>query len=270
MASIEGPAARQATVISRDGTRIACWLSGGGPPLVLLHGTGGDHTRWGPVLAGFQEHFTVCAVDRRGRGGSGDSGSYSIEREFEDVAAVVDSFDETVNLLGHSYGGICALEASLLTNNLRRLVLYEPPAVPSGVYPPGFIERLESLIHRGKREEALVAFMTEVVKLPEAEVEMMRALPAWQGRIAAAHTLAREARVDESYKLDPRRLASMSVPTLILQGGDSPSFLTLSNQAVHAALPNSRIVVMPGQQHVAMDTATELFVAEVLSFLLES
>jgi pimeloyl-ACP methyl ester carboxylesterase len=270
MASIEEPAGHQTTVTSKDGTQIACWLSGGGPPLVLVHGTSADHVRWQPVLPAFQEHFTVCAVDRRGRGGSGDSDSYSIEREFEDVATVVDSFDETVNLLGHSYGGLCALEASLLTKNLRRLVLYEPPAVPAGVYPPGFIERLEALIDRGKREEALVAFMTEVVKLREPEVELMRALPAWEGRIAAAHTLPREARVDESYKLDPIRLASMSVPTLILQGGESPSFLTLSNQSVHAALPNSRIAVMPGQQHVAMDTATDLFVAEVLSFLLET
>ncbi len=211
----------------------------------------------------------VCAIDRRGRGGSGDSDTYLIEREFDDVAAVVDSFDEAVNLLGHSYGGLCALEASLLSKNLRRLVLYEPPAVPAGVYPPGFVERLEALIDQRRREEALVAFMTEVVKLPEAQVELMRGLPAWQGRIAAAHTLPREARVDESYKLDPTKFASMSVPTLILQGGDSPSFLVLSNQAVHAALPSSRIVEMPGQQHVAMDTATELFVAEVLSFLLE-
>jgi pimeloyl-ACP methyl ester carboxylesterase len=259
----------QTSVTSKDGTPIACWVSGEGPPLVLVHGTSADHVRWGPVLPAFQEHFTVCAVDRRGRGGSGDAGSYSIEREFEDVAAVADAFDEPVNLLGHSYGGLCALEASLLTKNLRRLVLYEPPAVPAGVYPPGFVERLEALIDQGKREEALVAFMTEVVRLPEAELELMHGLPAWQGRIAAAHTLPREARVDESYKLDPTRFASMSVPTLILQGGDSPSFLVLSNQAVHAALPSSRIVVMPGQQHVAMDTATDLFVAEVLSFLLE-
>jgi pimeloyl-ACP methyl ester carboxylesterase len=247
MATIGRSVGHQTTVTSKDGTQIACWLSGTGPPLVLVHGTTADHVRWGPVLPAFQEHFMVCAIDRRGRGGSGDSDTYAIEREFDDVAAVVDSFDETVNLLGHSYGGVCALEASLLTKNLRRLVLYEPPAVPAGVYPPGFVERLESLIDRGKREEALVAFMTEVVKLPKSELELMRGLPAWQGRLAAAHTLPREARVDESYELDPRRFASMSVPNLILEGGESPSFLALSNQAVHAALPNSRIVVMPGR-----------------------
>jgi pimeloyl-ACP methyl ester carboxylesterase len=102
----------QEIVTSKDGTRIACFRSGEGPPLVLVHGTAADHGRWRPVLPAFEERFTVCAVDRRGRGGSGDSDDYAIEREFEDVAAVVDSLGEPVNLLGHSYGALCALEAS--------------------------------------------------------------------------------------------------------------------------------------------------------------
>ena len=97
---------------SKDGMPIAHLCSGEGPPLVLVHGTAADHGRWAPLLLAFEERFTVCAVDRRGRGDSGDSDDYAIAREFENVTAVVDSVGEPANLLGHSYGALCALEAA--------------------------------------------------------------------------------------------------------------------------------------------------------------
>jgi pimeloyl-ACP methyl ester carboxylesterase len=106
---------------------------------VLVHGTSADHSRWAPVLPAFEQRYTVCAVDRRGRGGSGDSRDFVMEREFEDVAAVVDSFREPVILLGHSYGGLCALEAALLSRNVRALVIYEPAYDPE-ISSPGVIE----------------------------------------------------------------------------------------------------------------------------------
>ena len=99
---------------------IAYRRSGEGPPLVLVHGTAADHSRWRPVLPALEERFTVHAIDRRGRGGSGDSDGYAVEREFEDIAAMVDSLGESVNVLGHSYGGLLALEAALLTRNVRQ------------------------------------------------------------------------------------------------------------------------------------------------------
>ena len=99
------------TVTSADGTSIAYERGGRGPPLVLVHGTTADHTRWDPLRPDFEEHFTVYAIDRRGRGGSGDAAHYELEREFEDVATVVESIDEPVNLLGHSHGALCSLEA---------------------------------------------------------------------------------------------------------------------------------------------------------------
>jgi len=131
----------QETVTSVDGTPIVYWRSGEGPPLVLVHGASADHSRWTPVLPAFEQRFTVYAVDRRGRGGSGDSDDYTIEREFEDVAAVVDSLGEPANLLGHSYGALCALEAALLTRNVRKLVLYEPGINVAGaeIYTPGLL-----------------------------------------------------------------------------------------------------------------------------------
>src|SRR5687768_14900680 len=117
------------TVTSRDRTRIAFWHRGSGPPLLLVHGATASHaTTWRLVLPELERRFTVYAMDRRGRGGSGDAVEYHIQREAEDVVAVIQSIDAPVNLLGHSYGGLCAIEAALLTNRIQRLLLYE--AVP--------------------------------------------------------------------------------------------------------------------------------------------
>jgi pimeloyl-ACP methyl ester carboxylesterase len=115
------------TVASADGTQLAVWKSGEGPPLVLVHGATADHSRWAPALPALEEHFTVYNFDRRGRGKSGDAADYALEREYEDVVAVVESAGTEVNLLGHSHGGVCALEAALLSDRIRKLVLYEPP-----------------------------------------------------------------------------------------------------------------------------------------------
>jgi pimeloyl-ACP methyl ester carboxylesterase len=213
----------QQSVTSKDGTPIAYWTSGNGPPLVLVHGTPADHTRWHPVLPAFEQHFSVCAVDRRGRGGSGDpEDDYAIEREFEDISAVVDSLGEPTILLGHSYGALCALEAALLTTNVRTLVLYEPGIEVAGeqIYPQEVIERLEALLEVGDRE-GVVTFMREVAGLP----------------------------------------------TLLLSGGESPAALRKAAEAVEETLSDSRIVVMAGQGHAAMDTGTDLFQTEVLRFV---
>jgi len=259
----------QERAISKDGTTIAYWRSGEGPPLILVHGTSADHSRWRPVLPAFEEHFTVYAVDRRGRGDSGDSEDYSIEREFEDVATLVDSLGEPVNLLGHSYGAVCALEAALLTRNVRKLVLYEPGMNVTGeqIYPPGFIDRLDALLDAGDRDAVISTMFRELVGMPQEEVEYLRLLPAWQERVKAAHTVPRELRADEAYRFDPERFGDLGVPTLVLEGGGSPAFLKAADKAVNEALPNCRIVVMPGQGHAAMDTGTDLFTTEVVRFL---
>ncbi len=257
------------TLTSKDGTSIAYQRGGEGSPLMLVHGTSADHSRWKPVLPAFEEHFTVCAVDRRGRGGSGDSEAYSIEREFEDVAAVVDSLREPVNLLGHSYGALCALEAALLTSNVRKLVLYEPGMNVTGeqIYPPGFIDRLDALLKAGDRDGVISTMFRDLVEMPQEEVEYLRSLPAWQERVKAAHTVPRELRADEHYHFVSERFKDLSAPTLMLEGSDSPAFLKAADKAVDEVLPNCRIVGMAGQGHAAMDTATDLFTTEVIRFL---
>ena len=257
-------------VRSKDGTLIACERSGTGPALVLVHGTSADHTRWKLVLPMLEKKFTVYAVDRRGRGQSGDSAVYSIEREYEDIAAVVDSIQEPVNLLGHSYGALICLEAALRVSNLNKLILYEP-ALSTGAafYPPSLRTRIQDLIDSGNREEALILFFHEIVGLSEKQIAAFRKEPEWADRLMAAHTIPREFVADD-YILDPRRFGNLNVPTMLLQGSESPDFLRTATQIVHSALPNSRLVTMSGQQHIAMGTAPKMFVHLVTQFLTES
>ena len=253
-------------VVSTDGTPIAVWRSGDGPPLVLVHGATADHSRWAPVLPALQERFTVLAIDRRGRGRSGDAATYTIEREFEDVAAVVAWAGKHVDVLGHSYGAVCALEAARLTDRIARLVLYEAP-VGFVQTPSHVVDRLRALLDAGERDELLALFMREVAGLPREQVELLRSLPAWRARLAAAHTIPREELANRQYVFDPDRFRTLHVPTLLLQGGDSPDAFRAASRALQAALPDGRIAVMPGQRHAAMDTGTDLFLAETLTFL---
>src|SRR5512135_2378968 len=140
---------------SKDGTPIACWHTGRGTPVLLVHGTTADHHMWTPVLPALERRFSMYAMDRRGRGESGDAGTYSVEREREDVAAVIDSIGGAVDVIGHSYGAFCALEAARLTPHVHRLVLYEAP-LPLGrkFWSSEFSLRLQALLDAGDREQA--------------------------------------------------------------------------------------------------------------------
>ena len=253
-------------IASEDGTPIAFWRSGSGPPLVLVHGAAADHTRWDPVVPALEERFTVLAVDRRGHGQSGDAEEYAIEREYEDLAAVVEAAGENVDVVGHSHGGVCAVEAALLTDRIRSLVLYEPP-MGFLATPPEVVERLATLLDAGERDELVAYFMREVAGLSVEQVELLRTLPPWESRIAVAHTIPREERASSAYEFDADRFRSLETPTLFLLGGESPPPFQAAADALAEALPECRVVVMPGQGHAAIDTGTELFIAEILSFL---
>lgn len=255
---------------SKDGTVIGFWQSGSGPPLLLVHGTTADHSRWSPISPRFEQHFTVYAMDRRGRGGSGDSPDYALMREAEDVAAVVEAIGEPVFTLGHSYGGVCSLEASLLTDKISRLILYEPP-IPTGLpqYPSGVPDRLQTLIDSGRLEAALEVFFKEVVRMPEHELQAYRQLPVWKVRVQLAPTIPREMTIDRTYRFDTEKFADFQIPTMLLLGGNSPPLFQQAIELVDSTLPNSQVVILPGQQHIAMDTDPGLFAKEVLGFLLE-
>ncbi len=251
--------------ISRDGTTIGFRRSGNGPGLVLLHGTSADASRWEPLLPQLEAVATVYAVDRRGRGASDDGLAYSLEAEAYDVVAVIDAVGSPVDVLGHSYGALCAVEAARLTDGIRRLVLYEPALVDTA--PPGFNDRLEELTRAGRREDAVTMLLREGAGLTEEQLAQVRALPSWTGRVAAAHTIAREQRVEEAYRFDPARFDDVRVPTLMLTGTESPREMAASTQMLASALPDVRVRQLDGQGHVAMLTAPDLFLREVLGFL---
>ena len=172
-------------VTSEDGTRIGLWVSGEGPPLVMVHGAMADHTTLALVAPLLEPHFTVYALDRRGRGASGDAPTYSVEHEYADVAIVVDAVagrtGGPVSLYGHSYGATCALGSALRTSNIYRLALYEPALRGVFDYPPGFLDRLSALVAAGEAEQAVELAYRERVGLTPAQLEAMRAMPSSHG-----------------------------------------------------------------------------------------
>lgn len=240
--------------------------------MVVVHGTTADHTRWAPLLPYLEPHLTVHAMDRRGRGGSGDGAAYAVEREYEDVAEVVADVarrsGEQVVLLGHSFGGLCAYGAALRSDDLRGLILYEGFYLPDPTVvamPEGIAERIDELVASGDRQGALEVFFREVVGMPDDEFERYSSLPAWQARLQAAHTLTRESNSLEAF--DPEEARQIDVPTLLLVGGESPDWAREASRTVAAALPDASVQVLEGQRHVAIDMVPEEFAHEVLTFV---
>jgi pimeloyl-ACP methyl ester carboxylesterase len=257
-------------VRSKDGTLIALECTGAGPSLIMVHGGIGDRTRWTPMFPLLSSRFTVCAMDRRGRGASGDSPNYSLKKEAEDIAAVVNSRPGKVFVLGHSYGGVVALEATFLTKRISKLILYEPPLQDPSAPLRAFAEEIEKLIEAGERERAVTTFLEKVVKLSSSEVEGMRSRPSWPDLVATIESQPRQMRALAAYKFDPGRMRTVRMPTLLLTGSETISpYLKHAISSLHVALPNPTFVVLEGQQHNAMDTGRRQLAETIAKFLLE-
>ena len=274
-------------VASRDSTSIAWFETDEGrpvptpprPPLLLIHGATADHTTFRVVGPMFATRRRVVAMDRRGRGASGDAPAgtpYAVQREYDDVAAVVEAIagrvGGVVDVLGHSFGGRVALGAAPLTSRIGRLVVYESAPAPAGMSfdRPGLVERLAELEAAGDRVELMRAFMTEVVGMTVDELAAYEANPVWPIRLAAAHTLVREltAEAGDGDGAAIRRLGgAVRVPVLQLLGGESRAVFAAGTEALDRALPDGRIVVLPGQKHAAHHGDPDRFVAEVERFL---
>ena len=266
--------ALQSRVTSPDGTPIAYWSTGKGDPLVLVHGAPADHTRWQPLLPYLEPHFTVHAVDRRGRGGSGDAAGYAFESEFEDIATVVDAIAEaagtTVSLYGHSLGGMVVFGAAILTSNVRRLVLYEgwPLPDPSALaLPAGLAERMDERLAAGDRDAVVELLFRGLEDLSDEDMAAFKAAPSWAGRVAAAHTITRELRGAMTVRLDPASARTIAVPTLLITGENSPDPARPSIEAVAAVLGDAYVLELAGEEHVADVLEPERFASHIVPFL---
>jgi pimeloyl-ACP methyl ester carboxylesterase len=256
-------------VTSKDGTSIAMECAGAGPSLIIVHGGIGDRTRWKPLFPLFAPHFTVCAMDRRGHGESGDSSEYTLQKGAEDVEAVVNSRPGPVFVLGHSIGGVNALEAAFLTDKISKLVLYEPPLQDRS--HSAVATKMESMIRAGDREQALVTFLQEIVMISPSELAAMKARPSWPGRVAGVGKQIREIRAFEEYRFDPKRMTTLKAPTLLLTGSKTASpDLKRAIDVLITTLPSRSLFVFEGQEHNAMDTVPQQFAEVVTKFLLNT
>lgn len=237
---------------------------GQGPPMVLVHGGTADRTRWAPVVPLLAQRCTVHAMDRRGRGGSGDHPDYDIRREGEDVAAVVEAVGPDVFLVGHSYGALCSLEAALVTDAIGRIVLYEPPAATPGRQVADASVRA-ALRAAATPEDLLATFFRGALHLTDTQIDDMRGTPVWQARLAAAPTIVREIEVVEVFDISAR-LSAITVPVRLLLGTESPAYFRPAAEAIAAQLPAAEIVSLDGQAHLAINEDPLQFVEKVVSF----
>jgi pimeloyl-ACP methyl ester carboxylesterase len=254
---------------SRDGTEIACARTGNGPPLALVHGSGADRRRWAPVAPLLAAHFTLLALDRRGHGDSGDAAAYGVEREVEDIAALVGAVGEgALPVVGHSFGALCALGAACEAGIVSRLVLYEPPlpARPGGYFGPELIPAMRGALQRGDADAAVEAFARAVFAASPPALAAMRRSDDWSKLCAAAGTTLRELEAVEALGRDPRRLAA-TVPTLLLLGGESGPPYRETADLLLGLMPAARLAVLPGQGHGAIDQAPRAFASAALAFL---
>jgi pimeloyl-ACP methyl ester carboxylesterase len=255
------------SVRSKDDTLIAYECQGKGPTLLIVHGGTGDHTRWTPLFPFLESRFTVCAMDRRGHGNSEPGSNYSLQKEIEDVLAVVNSRPGPVFVLGHSIGGVFALEAALQTNKISKLVLYEPP-LQDGDHT-AIADQMQTLIKSGKRELALEMFLSEIVKVSPKEIEVMKARPSWPNRVASIDIQIREIRALSKYGFDGKRFTTLHTQALLLAGSNTRSpQLKQAIKLLKDTLPNWVMVELEGQEHNAMDTIPKQFAQLLTKFLL--
>ncbi len=246
------------TVTSRDGTRIAYDRQGSGPAVILVDGalnyqSSGSMARLSELLA---PHMTVFSYDRRGRGESGDSQPFAVEREVEDIAALIEAAGGSAFVYGISSGACLALEAAVsLGSKISRLALYEPPydAGPAAEQQwQDYRKGLAELLAAGRRGDAVALFM-KLVGIPEEGIAGMRQAPMWPMLEAIAPTLAYDAAVMGATRGAPvERLSQISVPTLVMDGGENLTlmpFMHATAATLSKALPNCRQRTLPGQTH---------------------
>ncbi|MFD8500731.1 alpha/beta fold hydrolase [Amycolatopsis sp. NPDC059657] len=239
------------TVTSADGTKIAFERTGGGPPVILVGGAFNDRTTVAGLAGALNPEYSGIAYDRRGRGDSTDGDEYTIEREVEDLAALIEHVGGRASVFGHSSGAILSLEAAQRGLPIDKLAVYEPPFIVGGRELPGddLTERLRACAEEDRREDAVMLFLTEGVGVPKEQVEGMKSSPMWGWFTGLAHTLYYDTTLCGLGNRLPDWLARIAVPTLAIGGGTTDEWMRLSAKAVADAIPDGRYVVLEGHDH---------------------
>lgn len=247
-------------VASDDGTSIGYRVTGDGPPVVLVHGVGTDSGDWFFVSPMLSAHFTVVTMDRRGRAESGDGPSYSMEREVEDILAVSNAVGAEF-LVGHSYGGLCSMLAAARTDQLKALVVYEPPiGVTSEV-----AERARTEVVAGHEDEALTEVLL-AVGMTDDQFAAIRASSVWPRLRATLPVVPRELEAAAAWMPPPA--GAITARSLYILGGDTTDPLYLDElHATKAAFADITSVELPGQLHVGHVFDAEGFAELITRFL---
>jgi pimeloyl-ACP methyl ester carboxylesterase len=241
------------TATSSDGTTIAFDREGKGAPVVLVGGGPTDRTANGPVVDLLSSRFTVVNYDRRGRGASGDTPPFSVDREYDDLGAVIDAAGGSAFVFGTSGGGVIGLEAAARGLAITKLAVWEPPFIladeDSRSRPPADYEaQVAELVSTGRRGDAIELFFTEAAGIPAEFVAPLRQAPFWSAMEDIAHTLVYDAAIMGDFSMPTDRVAAIKVPTLVVDGGTTP-WLSHSAQAVADTIPNSQRRTLDGQPH---------------------
>jgi pimeloyl-ACP methyl ester carboxylesterase len=242
-------------VASKDGTTIAFDRSGEGPAIILVGGSLSDRSAAFPLATRLAPGFTTIAYDRRGRGDSGDTAPYAVDREVEDIEALILAVGGSALVFGHSSGAVLALEAArTFPDRIPKLALYEPPFFVDDSRPPlpeDYVTRLDELVSTGRRGDAVEFFMTTGPGVPAEAVAGMRREPFWPSMEAVAHTLVYDGTGDtmEGSSAALERWAPVAVPTLVMNGGASPDWQRNAVLALVDVLPDARHRILEGQDH---------------------
>lgn len=258
---------------SADGTEIAYEATGTGPALVFVDGAMcfrglGPSRGLADALA---DRFTVYAYDRRGRGQSGAGSSpYDMQREVEDLVAVLDATGGSAHVFGASSGAALALEAARQGAAIDRLAVYEAPFIVDDSHPANDVrlpERVQEMVENGQRAEAVRTFL-RVVGVPAPFLALMRFMPAWKQMTGIAHTLPYDLSIvvprQQGHPLPDGYYDEITVETLVLAGGKSPAYMRNAQAAIAAAVPRGRLVTLPGQTHMVKAKVTAPVLAEFL------
>jgi pimeloyl-ACP methyl ester carboxylesterase len=247
------------TVTSKDGSTIAYDRSGDGPVVILVGGALSyrKFSKMEQIAAALAEHCTVINYDRRSRGDSTANGPYALEREIEDLAAIIEAEGGRASLWGWSSGGALALRAAAAGIGVERVSVYEVPfMVQPGLSHPtrDYAERLDELVAADDRNGAVKHFMRNAIGIPAPFVALMRLMPMWKGLRKTAHTLPHDwaalgAHTMYGAALDPDEWAGVTMPALVVYGGKSPEPLREGSKALSAVLPDAQLRELAGASH---------------------